>query len=183
MDTQYKKVYIKNDYVPEEKNDDEIEINVEYVYLTIPQEYVCIYHKLLVYLADFGEAAIKDCKAACEGTNLYIIQCWNMFQSALACYHLGLLDKAELFIKYIKAQLDLIYKGTDKEVYCDSGVMPINEDGKIRARVSCLNDTVRFYVDAETGKLYEKYLAEKELSTVYSIENNHLIETNNGTDN
>lgn len=177
MDTQYKKVYIKNDnYVPEDKANDEIEINVEYAYLTIPQEYVCLYHKLLVYLVDFGEDAVKDCKAACEGNNLYIIQCWNMFQSALACYSLGLLDKANFFINYIESQLELIYRGTDKETYGGTGIMSITEDGRLKARVSCLNDTVRFYVDPETGHLYEEYLSKKEFNTVYTKDNNNLDE-------
>lgn len=182
MDIQYKKVYIKDNYIPAEQINDEIKINVEYVYLTIPQEYVCIYHKLLVYLADFGENAIKDCKSSCESNNLYIIQCWNIFQSAIACHTLGLFDKANLFIKYIEAQLDLIYKGTDKEVYCrQSSVLPISEDGKLKARISCSNKNAKFFVNPETGKLYEKYIYDKTHNEVYTVENNHLKEIKNET--
>lgn len=151
-------------------------VSVQYVYLTIPAEWVCIYHKLLVYLADFGEQSIKDCKAVCEGSNINIIQCWNIFQSALACYTLGQFDKANLFIKYIEAQLDLNYKGTDKEVYCGEVMLPITEDGHLKSVVSCINNEISFVVDEETGHLYQKYLEDKYPDKTFVIENDHLIE-------
>ncbi len=183
MDRQFKPVYVADPYTPERKNDGEVEINVEYVYLTIPRDYVCTYHKLLVYLADFGEAAIKDCQAACKGSNLYIIQCWNMFQSALACYTLGLFDKADLFIKYINAQLDNIYKNTDKEVYCGGSYLPISEDGHLKARVSCDNvGQARFFVDPDTGHMYQESIKDKDVGRVY-IDDGHLMFDPNESDN
>ena len=178
MDTQYNKVYVKNDnYTPNEKNPNEIEIDVDYCYLTIPKEYVCIYHKLLVALSDFGESAVKDCQSSCNTKGMYIIQCWNIFQSALACYTLGLLDKADLFIKYIDAQLEIIYKGSDKNIYNGGAVLPITPDGKLKARVSCSTENIKFFVDGETNSLYQEYLNNKEYKEVYSIQDNNLIVT------
>ena len=174
MADSYKHVYVKSD-IPE-YNDNEIEINPEYVYLTIPANWVCIYHKLLGYLADFGETAIKDCQAACKGQSLYIIQCWNIFQSAIACRAIGAYEKAEFFIKYIDAQLNNIYKTSDTEVYCGEGEMAITPDGRLKARVSCKSNNVKFYVDKETGALYEKYIEETE-KEVYTIQDDNLIET------
>lgn len=169
MDKQYKKVYVADNYIPNRANEGEVEISAEYVYLTIPKEYVCTYQRLLVYLADFGEAAIKDCQAACKGHNLYIIQCWNMFQSALACYTLGLLDKADLYIKYINAQLENLYKNSEKELYCGGACLPISEDGELKARVSCDNaEQARFYVDKDTETAYNEYIGEKERGAVYT---------------
>ena len=109
MDKKYKRVFVRDNYIPNNVGKDEVEVSADYVYMIIPEEYICIYHKLLICLADYGEEALKDCKAACKGQNLYIIQCWNMFQSALACHALGLLDKAD--IKYgtpvaIQSQID-----------------------------------------------------------------------------
>lgn len=175
MADSYKQVYVKSD-IPEH-DDNEIEINPEYVYLTIPADWVCLYHKLLGYLADFGEAAIKDCQAACKGPNLYIIQCWNMFQSAIACRTIGDYEKAELFIKYIEAQLDTTYQNSNSEVYYGEGELAITPDGKLKARVSCKANNVKFYVDKETGELYEKYIEETE-KEVYSIQNDNLIVEN-----
>lgn len=155
-----------------------VEVDVDVVYMMIPKDYVCTYHKLLVYLSDFGENVIKDCKAICNSKNLYIIQCWNMFQSAIACYNLGLIDKANLFINYIEAQLNLLYRGTDNTEYCGGAIFPITEDGKLTAEVSCLHNNVKFYVDEETKELYEEILSEKQNTPTYTIEDNNLIETN-----
>ena len=44
------------------------EIKPEVVYLTIPTKWVCVYHKLLSYLADFGKMMIDDCNAGCRGS-------------------------------------------------------------------------------------------------------------------
>ena len=38
------------------------EVTPEYIYTTIPAEYVCVYHKILAMLADYGEEMLKDCK-------------------------------------------------------------------------------------------------------------------------
>lgn len=130
------------------------EITAKYTYMVIPTEYVCVYHKLLVYLADFGKALLTDCSAACKGSSKTVVDCWNMFQSAIACYNLDRKKEAETYIKYIEAQLKLIYKGTGKDVYDDRFVVPLDEKGHISAIVSCGNET-KFYVDEETGKLIE----------------------------
>lgn len=169
----YKRVYAN---VPiQEGNENEIEIYPEYVYLTIPAEWVCLYHKLLGYLADFGEEVIKDCQAACKGTNLYVIQCWNMFQSAIACRAIGSDDKADLFIKYIEAQLDNIYKNSNKEIYCGDNKVAITPDGQLVARVSCnTGNNSKFFVDPETGVLYQQYIKDNE-HDIYIIDGQELI--------
>lgn len=133
------------------------EIRPEYVYLTIPAEYVCTYHKLLTYMADFGKDLINDCSAVCKGNNKSVITCWNMFQSAVACHSLGRTEEADLFIKYIDSQLAIIYGGNN-ETFATVG---ISDDGHLKAIVSCCDD-IHFYVDAETGKLYQEYLNKKE---------------------
>ena len=45
------------------------EVIPEYIYLTIPAEYVCVYHRIMAMLADYGEEMLKDCKAACTDRN------------------------------------------------------------------------------------------------------------------
>ena len=86
-------------------NEELIEIQAEYVYLTIPAKWVCVYHKLLMYMADYGKTIIDDCSAICKNSNKNILSCWNLFQSALACHTLGKNKEADLFIKYIEKQL------------------------------------------------------------------------------
>lgn len=149
---------------------------VEYAYLTIPAGYICLYHKLLVYLSDFGIELIKDCKAGCSAKNKSIIDCWNMFQALCAAHALGETKKAELLYNYITNQLELYYKqeASDSEVYNGKFVGRITEDGLLKATVTCNSDIGRFWVDAETGELYRKYIAEKENNDV------NLDDENNG---
>lgn len=134
---------------------------VEYTYLTIPAAYVCLYHKLLVYLSDFGIELIRDCKAGCSAKNKSIIDCWNMFQALCAAYALGEEKKAELLYNYITAQLELYYKGSNNEVYDGKFVGRITEDGKLKAIVTCNNNIGVFHVTPETGELYRTYIAEQ----------------------
>lgn len=165
----------------EETNTDNIlksnlnEVTPEYVYMMIPFDWVCLYHKLLGYLADFGEAALKDCKAVCQGPNLYVIQCWNMFQSAVACINLGKTKQAELLIKYIEAQLESVYKSSYKTVYSGGGEVFVTEDGRLKARVSCgSGEDYEFFVNVEDGNLYEKYNEETK-KTFFHLEDGDLI--------
>ena len=119
------------------------EVSPEYVYVTIPAEYVCVYHRILAMLSDYGEEMLKDCKASCTDKNSGVIECFNMFNAAVAARHLGQEKKAKLIIEYIKAKINQIYKGKDNST---SFVFPIDENGKLKAFVSC-NDRPRFWID------------------------------------
>ena len=56
-----------------------VEIKPEYLYITIPADYVCVYHRIMVMLADYGEEMLKDCKASCTDRNSNVIECFNIF--------------------------------------------------------------------------------------------------------
>lgn len=121
------------------------EVNPEYIYLTIPAEYVCVYHRIMAMLADYGEEMLKDCKATCTDRNSGVIECFNMFNAACAARLLGQDKKAQLIINYVKAKINQIYKGKDNST---SFVFPIDENGKLKAFVSC-NDRPRFWINEE----------------------------------
>ena len=121
------------------------EVIPEYIYLTIPAEYVCVYHRIMAMLADYGEDMLKDCKAACTDRNSGVIECYNMFNAACASRLLGQDKKAQLIINYIKAKINQIYKGKDNST---GYVFPIDENGKLKAFVSC-NDRPRFWINEE----------------------------------
>ena len=166
----YKRVYTQdlgqNEYV---------EIQPEYVYMRIPAEYVCIYHKLLTLFADFGVDMLNDCCAGCKDGNKQLLECWNMFNAAVAARHLGNTKLADTLIKYIEGQLNIKYDG---KAPCPGVIWPVDEKGKVKALVSC-EDYPRFYVDVETGKLWEEIQSEK-CNAVYSIESDHLIKETDG---
>lgn len=154
-----------------------IEIQPEFLYLTIPADYICTYHKLLVYLADFGKKLLDDCSAVCKGNNKTVIDCWNLFQSALACKSLGQDKQASLFIDYINKQLEQVYRGTDEKVFNGGNYYPITPDGKLKALCSCQGEA-KFMTDVETGQMYQVYLDNKDENATFTIEDNDLIVEN-----
>lgn len=126
-------------------------VEPEYIYVTIPAEYICVYHKILIMLADYGVEMLKDCKAHCTKRNSNVIECFNMFNSAVAARKLGQDKLAETLIKYIKAKINQIYKGNDPK---SSFVFPIDETGELKAFVSC-GERPKFEINLKDGKLYE----------------------------
>lgn len=126
-------------------------IEPEYVYVTIPAEYICVYHRILAMLADYGEEMLKDCKASCTDRNSGVIECFNMFNAAVAARKLSKDKLAETLIKYIKAKINQIYKNKDNST---SFVFPIDENGQIKAFVSC-GERPRFEINPDDGMLYE----------------------------
>ena len=128
-----------------------IQVEPEYVYVTIPAEYICVYHRILAMLADYGEDMLKDGKASCTGKNSNVIDCFNMFNAAVAARKLGKDKLAETLIKYIKAKINQMYRGVDNST---SFVFPVDENGQLKAFVSC-NERPMFYINPEDGELYE----------------------------
>lgn len=131
-----------------------IQIEPEYVYVTIPAEYICVYHRILAMMADYGEEMLKDCKASCTDKNNNVIECFNMFNSAVAARKLGKDKLAETIIKYVKTKINQIYKGIDNST---SFVFPVDETGQLKAFISC-GERPQFTVDLETGQLLEHKL-------------------------
>lgn len=131
-----------------------IPIELEYVYITIPAEYICVYHRILAMMADYGEDMLKDCKASCTDKNSGVIECFNMFNSAVAARKLGKDKLASVIITYVKAKINQIYKGKDNST---SFVFPVDETGQLKAFVSC-GERPRFEINPDDGELYEHKL-------------------------
>ena len=127
------------------------EVNPEYVYITIPAEYICVYHRILAMLADYGEEMLEDCKATCTDKNSGVIECFNMFNAAVAARKLGKTSLANTIIKYVKSKINQIYQNKDNST---SFVFPIDEDGQLKAFVSC-GERPKFEINLEDGELYE----------------------------
>lgn len=128
-----------------------IEVQPEYLYTSIPREYVGVYHRILAMMADYGEDMLKDCKASCTERNSGVIECFNMFNSAVAARKLGNTKLAETLINYVKAKIEMIYNGKDNST---SFIYPLDEYGELNAIVSG-GDPVKFEIDADKGELYQ----------------------------
>ncbi len=159
-----------------------VQVEPEYIYVTVPAEYICVYHRILAMLADYGEDMLKDCKASCTDRNSGVIECFNMFNAAVAARKLGKDKLAETLIKYIKAKINQIYKGKDNST---SFVFPVDENGQLKAFVSC-GERPRFEINPDDMHLYEhKFnngfdehfkLGPEDESTDSSEENNPPVE-------
>lgn len=149
-----------------------IEVQPEYVYTTIPREYVDVYHRILAMLSDYGEDMLKDCKASCTERNSGVIECFNMFNSAIAARKLGNTKLAETIIKYVKAKIEMIYKGKNNDT---SFIYPLDEYGELNAIVSSGNP-IKFEIDADKGNLYLLKFANgfKSWYDLSKIENNNI---------
>lgn len=128
-----------------------VQIEPEYIYVTVPAEYICVYHRILAMLADYGEDMLKDCKASCTDRNSSVIECFNIFNAAVAARKLGRNKLAETLIKYIKAKINQIYGSRDNST---SFVFPIDENGQLKAFVSC-GERPRFEINPDDMHLYE----------------------------
>lgn len=133
-----------------------IEINPQQVYLTIPRNYLDVYYKLLVLVADLGKNIIDGCNFIYKSNNQQIITYWNLFQSALAAAALNDRSRSELFISYLRIQLNNIYKGTTKMPYINSVPIPVIEDGSLKGIIN-FNNQIKIYIIDECIELPEGY--------------------------
>lgn len=148
--------------------------NLDWIYMKIPIEWTCIYYRLIEAIAKFGDNMLYDCKSSCKDSNKSLINCWYMFVSAVSAYHMGQYKLAETLLKYIKAQLKLIYKeNCSSELQCLT-VFPIKSDGKLKALINEASENIHFKVCLETGNLYEEAPQDKLDRYPFSIENNNL---------
>ena len=152
-----KRVYVRH-------TQDSIEINPEYIYMTIPADYVCIYHKILILLSEYGVDMLNDCQAGCSNQNKSIINCFNMFNAAVAARKLGQDKTAETIMKYVNGQLNIIHNYNDIDTKI---VFPVDENGYLKAIVSC-GENPTFTIDPETGLLWEKSIAND--NEVYALD-------------
>lgn len=143
---------------------DSIEINPEYIYMTIPADYICTYHKILILLSEYGVDMLNDCQAGCSNQNKSIINCFNMFNAAVAARKLGQDKTAETIMKYVNGQLNIIHNYNDINTKI---VFPVDENGYLKAIVSC-GENPTFTIDPETGLLWEKSIAND--NEVYALD-------------
>lgn len=148
------------------------EIHPEVLYLTIPSKWTCTYHQLINYVADAGKDIIDDCNFACKGDGKKLFNCWGLFQSACAAYQQSDYTKAEFYYNYVKQQIKDYYKQLGKPIYNGTNYYPITPDGRLKALCSCSENNFKFIVDTETGKLYQKYLDDKDNGEIFTINDN-----------
>ena len=130
---------------------------VDFVYLTIPVEYVNVYRKLIKCLANINTYA-----SSCNNKNLVkvIYEAWLMFQSAIASKKIQDEEKANTIITYIENILDKVFfidnEGGSEDCICE--IMDIDEEGILKVKSNCDCCVIpTFYIDPATGNLMSEY--------------------------
>ena len=77
----------------------------EWIFLTVPNVYQCVFEKLLNKLAAWGQELLDDCTVSCKGQNRNILNAWNLFNAACIAYDTCDKCKADYIIDYIKGLL------------------------------------------------------------------------------
>lgn len=85
--------------------------NASYAYITIPRDWLNLYHKILCLLADYGEAKLKDCTAECLRNNKVVLDCYAMFNAAIAAKEIHNNPLANALYKYVEATINAMYRG------------------------------------------------------------------------
>lgn len=151
--------------------------NVDFIYLTIPADYVIVYKKLMECLLECGIDVLKQCDCNCKNNKTRILfDCWCAFQSAIAAKKLGQEKVAEVIINYINAQIDIV---CNNEEVCDCTILPIDvTKGIIEVISNCEKCNIpKFYVDINTGNLYSEYDGDVEAAK-FNIINGNLVKEN-----
>lgn len=135
------------------------EVTLEYIYVTIPADYVCVYHDIMQLLADYGIDMLKDCKASCTSRNSNVIECFNLFNAAVAARKLGNVKLADLLIKYIKAKICSLRDGSSESEF----TLNIDGKGDIQVYVKCTDEECKMLADQETiDKIIEYYSGDEQ---------------------
>lgn len=127
------------------------EILLSDIYLLIPENYITIYQKLITLIIN-NNKAIKE--KPDNVVNKQIINCWNLFQSAVAAYNLGFEKDADFFISFINCNIDNIINKYG-EIYNETFYFEHPDMIGIRGTEITIDD-IDFYVNNEDGNIYQK---------------------------
>lgn len=122
--------------------------DLEYFYSKIPIKYLPVYKAILELLSDYGEQMLKDCKIRCADRSENVVECFNMFNGALASYNLGDIRKADLIINYVAAKINQIGCKVGTDFNINLGVesnLPVFVTGNKDNPDIVLDDTIHEY--------------------------------------
>ena len=172
MKTNYGSTYGKADYIKNNayllKDDIKFQNLISNIYLLIPENYISVYQKLITIIIN-NNKAIKE--KPDNVVNKQIINCWNLFQSAVAAYNLGFEKDTDFFINFIDCNIDKI-KNIDEKLILQL------DDGNLEKVINNNNEDVEFKVDISTGQLIQI----GEIKDNIIIKDNYLIQEY-GTEN
>jgi hypothetical protein len=124
------------------------------IQISIPKKYLAVYRVILFLFADLGEDMLNDCKSLCNKHHKNILECDVMFQTALASFYNGDEKKADVIIKYIKEQLNILVRHNKNKL---SFTLPVDSNGNINLFIESNNDDFNMLFDNK----FLKYLDDR----------------------
>lgn len=154
METDYGSAYGQASYIKNNayllKDDIKFQNLISNIYLLIPENYISVYQKLITLIINNNKAI----KAKPDNVvNKQIIDCWNLFQSAVAAYNLGFEKETDFFINFIDCHINNII---DKygEIYNETFYLEHPDMIGIKGSEVTIDD-IDFYVDNKDGNIYQ----------------------------
>lgn len=133
------------------------------IYLLVPENYSSIYYTLITLISKYH----KEIKTKAD---IYpykeILNCWNLFQSAVVAYSLEYYKEADFFINFINEQINKL--NIDIDIFL---ITEIN-NGIIYKYINGYNKDILFKVDVNTGQL----IIENNTEDDFKIINNYLYQ-------
>lgn len=152
--------YYKNTY---SLINDESQDLISNIYLLIPENYYSIYYTLITLISKYH----KEIKTKAD---VYpykqILDCWNLFQSAVVAYNLEYYKDANFFINFINEQINKLNINIDIPL-----IIEIN-NGIIYKYINGNNKDILFKIDINTGQL----IVENNTKDDFKIINNYLYQ-------
>lgn len=121
------------------------------IYLLIKENYIATYQKLINLIIN-NNKEIKD--KPNNVVNKHLINCWNLFQSAIVAYNLGFEKDADFFISFINCNIDNIINNigiVNNELFNVEYPNIIGFIGELDL------DNINFYTNIEDGQMYIEY--------------------------
>ena len=138
----------------------------------INKDYICIYHRILKYIANLDSNKFVSCNNICNCNNKFIIKLLNIFYSALANYNLNNYKVAKFFINYVDLELKKANNEITNKEYSGVVRVEINDKQHLLSYVTCGDiDKSKLEINPSTGNL----LWTKKSKVNYVIKNNKYL--------
>lgn len=141
------------------------------VEIKIPLQYLNVYKVILILFAELGLDMLDDCKTLCKNRNKSVVDCYIMFQAAMAQYYNGDTKKVDHIINYIKAQLNLIARQNASKL---TFTLPIDNNGNVNLFIVVdnpnNNPTTNVYIDKTIVEYLGQIFATKEELNELNVE-------------
>lgn len=112
--------------------------------IVVPLDYLSVYKVILILFTELGEDMLNDCSSICKNKGKSIVDCYAMFEAAIAAKNNGKDALADTIIHYLKEQLNLLARFNANKL---SFTLPLDSTGSVNLFIEEEDDTTKLYID------------------------------------